>query len=148
MFLRKVLSQSNCRKVLFNYLKNLEQKMYDLYLLANSNKDMQIKGDKQLIDLTSWVEFLTSTFDELEMESKERDELINSLPIKVSSLTVEVEDLENRADDQEQYSRGNCSLIHVMNEIKTEDTDEMVLDIINNKLNIEMSQIRIDSVTG
>ena len=29
-------------------------------------------------------------------------------------------------------------------ETKTEDTDEMVLDVINNKLNIEMSQIRID----
>ena len=31
-----------------------------------------------------------------------------------------------------------------MTETKTEDTDEMVLDVINNKLNIEMSQICID----
>ena len=30
-----------------------------------------------------------------------------------------------------------------MNEAETEDTDEMVLDIINNKLNIAMSQISI-----
>ena len=29
-------------------------------------------------------------------------------------------------------------------ETKTEDTDEMCLDVINNKLNIEMSQISID----
>ena len=29
-------------------------------------------------------------------------------------------------------------------ETKTEDTDEMVLDVINNKLNIEMSEISID----
>ena len=29
-------------------------------------------------------------------------------------------------------------------ETKTEDTDEMVLDVINNKLNIEMSRISID----
>ena len=36
-------------------------------------------------------------------------------------------------------------LIHGLNETKTEDTDEMVLDIINNKLNIEMSQISIDT---
>ena len=40
---------------------------------------MQIKGDKQLIDLTSPVEFLTSKFDEVERERKEKDELINSL---------------------------------------------------------------------
>ena len=35
-------------------------------------------------------------------------------------------------------------LIHGLTETKTEDTDEMVLDVINNKLNIEMSQISID----
>ena len=36
---------------------------------------MQIKGDKQLIDLTSLVEFLTSRFDKLRKERKEKDEL-------------------------------------------------------------------------
>ena len=35
-------------------------------------------------------------------------------------------------------------LIHGLNETKTEDTDEMVLDVINNKLNIEMFQVSID----
>ena len=70
--------------------------MNDLYLLANSNKEMQIKGDKQLIDLTSSVEFLTSKFDELEKERKEKDELINSLQIEVSSLKVEVKNLEKK----------------------------------------------------
>ena len=39
-------------------------------MLANSNKEMQIKGDKQLIDLTCSVELLTSKFDELERERK------------------------------------------------------------------------------
>ena len=105
---------------------------------------MQIKGDKQLIDLTSSVEFLTSKFDEIERERKEKDELINILQIEVSSLKVEVKNLEKKADDQEQYSRRNCLLIHGWTETKTEDTDEMVLDVINNKLNIEMSQISID----
>ena len=65
-------------------------------MLANSNKEMQIKGDKQLIDLTSSVEFLTSKFDELERERKEKDELINSLQIEVSSLKVEVKNLEKK----------------------------------------------------
>ena len=105
--------------------------MNDLYMLANSNKEMQIKGDKQLIELTSSVELLTS----------KQDELINSLQIAVSSLKVEVKNLEKKTDDQEQYSRRNCLLIHGLNETKTEDTDEMVLDVINDKLNMEMSQV-------
>ena len=98
---------------------NLEQKMNDLYMLANSNKEMQIKGDKQLIELTSLVEFLTSKFDELEKERKEKDKLINSLQIEVSSLKVEVKNLEKKTDDQEQYSRRRCLLIHGLNETKT-----------------------------
>ena len=55
-------------------------------MLANSNKEMQIKGDKQLIELTSSVGFLTSKFDELWKERKAKDELINNLQIEVSSL--------------------------------------------------------------
>ena len=60
---------------IFNCLKNLEGKMNDLYMLANSNKEMQIKGDKQLIDLTSSVEFLSSKFDELERKRKEKKKM-------------------------------------------------------------------------
>ena len=118
--------------------------MSDLYMLANSNKEIQIKCDKQLIDLTSSVEFLTSKFDELERERKEKDELINSLQIEVSSLKVEVKNLEKKADDQEQYSRRNCLLIHGLTKTKTEDTDEMISDGITDKLNIEMSQTSVD----
>ena len=113
-------------------------------MLANSNKEMQIKGDKQLIDITSSVEFLTSQFDKLEKERKEKDELINSLQIEVSSLKVEVKNLEKNPDDQERYSRRNCLLIHGLNKTKTKDTKEMVLDVINDKLNMEMSQVSID----
>ena len=69
------VESADCRKVLFNCLKNLEEKMNDLCMFTNSNKEMQIKGDKQLIDFTSLVEFLTRKFDELERERKKR--LIN-----------------------------------------------------------------------
>ena len=135
---------ADCRKVLFNCLKNLEQKMNDLYMLANSSKEMQITGDKQLTELTSSVEFLTSKFDEIEKERKEKDELINSLQIEVSSLMVEVKNLENKTHGQEQYSRRNCLLIHELNETKTENTGEMALDVISDKLNMKMSQVSID----
>ena len=51
------VESADCQKVLFNCLKNLEQKNNNLYMLANrmelanSNKEMQIKGNKELIDL-------------------------------------------------------------------------------------------------
>ena len=92
----KGVESADCQKVLFNCLKNLEQKKNDLYMPANSNKEIQIKGDKQLIDWTSLVEFLTIKFDELEKERKEKDEFINSLQIEVSFLKVEVKNLEEK----------------------------------------------------
>ena len=48
---------ADCQKVLFKCLQNLEEKLNDLYMLANSNKEMQIKGDKQLIDILLWWNF-------------------------------------------------------------------------------------------
>ena len=42
-----------------------------------------------------------------------------------------LKNLEQKINNQEQYSRKNCLLIHGLTETKTEDTDEMVLDVIN-----------------
>ena len=66
------VESADCRKVLFYCLKNLERKLNDLYVLVNSNKEMQVKGDKQLIDLTSSVEYLTTKFYELRKERKKK----------------------------------------------------------------------------
>ena len=66
-------------------------------MLANSNKEMQIKGDKQLTDLPSSIEFLTTKFDELEKEREEKYELINSLQIEVFSFKVKVKNLEKKS---------------------------------------------------
>ena len=51
------VESADCWKVLFNCWKDLEEKMNDLYMWANSNKEMQIKGDKQLTDLSFWWNF-------------------------------------------------------------------------------------------
>ena len=90
------VESAGCWKALFNCLKNFEEKLNDLYLLANSNKEVQIKGEKELIDSTSSVEFLTSKFDKLDRERKEKDELIDSLQIEGFSLKVEVKNLEKK----------------------------------------------------
>ena len=66
------VESADCRKVVFNCLKNLEQKMNDLYMLANSKTEMQIKGDRQLINVTFSLEVLTSKFDELEKDRSRR----------------------------------------------------------------------------
>ena len=97
IFFDEGVESTDCQKVLFNCLKNLEQKINDLYMVGNSNKEIQIKGDKQLINLTSSMESLTTKFDELEKERKEKDELIKNLQIEVVSRKLEVKNLEKKS---------------------------------------------------
>ena len=47
-----------------------------MYGVASSTKKSQIKGKKQLEDVTSSVDYITKKFDEYEEERKKKDEQI------------------------------------------------------------------------
>ena len=49
---------SGCREILFTCLKTLEAKVMEIYEQRNKNKNMHIKGDKQLVDLAVRVKFM------------------------------------------------------------------------------------------
>ena len=68
----KGIDSSGCWEILFNCLKNLEAKVMEIYEQGNENKNMHIKGEKQLVDLAESVKFMTSKFDELEKDRKKR----------------------------------------------------------------------------
>ena len=59
-----------------NCLKKLEAKVLKMYGVASSTKESQIKGEKQLEDVTSSVDYITKKFDEYEEERKKKDEQI------------------------------------------------------------------------
>ena len=52
--------------------------------------------------------------------------------------------LEESIDQQGQYSRRNCLLIHGVEENSNEDTDKLVLNIVNNDLEIDLTEVAID----
>lgn len=49
LFFEEDVDSVDCQKDLFNCLKKLEQKNKHLNMLANSNKEMEIKGEKILL---------------------------------------------------------------------------------------------------
>ena len=55
------LKSPECIEILFNCLRNVEKKIKDIYI-AHSTQDHQIKGEKQLIDLTESVNLLSDKF--------------------------------------------------------------------------------------
>ena len=72
------------------------------------------------------------------MKKKSRKELNE----KVFALTKRTKDLEESVDQQ--YSRRNCLLIHGVEEIRKEDTDKLVLNVINNDLENDLTEVAID----
>ena len=102
------LKSEDCVKILLSCLRNLEKEVKDIHKLALSNNDNQIKGEKQLADLTESIKFMSDKFDEFEKERHEQKKVIEELRGEVSSLNEKLNSLTEQVDRQEQYSRRNC----------------------------------------
>ena len=71
------------------------------------------------------------------MDSAKKDKIIEDLKSEVDSLSTKIEKLEKLQDQQEQYSRRNCLLVHGIAEEKEEKTDEVIINTLNEKLDLE-----------
>ena len=65
------LKSDDCRSILANCFKNIQVKIEELFVMVTKNNETQIKGEKQLEDLTDSVKFMSSKFDEYEKERLE-----------------------------------------------------------------------------
>ena len=130
------LESADCKAILYNCLKNWEVKVKEIFDLANTKNESQIKEEQQLKCLWKSVETISARFDEYEVDHKKKDEMINSLEDKVLVLTVKIDKLSSVVDTQEQYSRRNCILIHGVKENQNEDTDEIVTNKIKSEIDL------------
>ena len=63
---------------------------------------------------------------------------------KISEMAQRVGKLESLVDRQEQYSRRNCLLVHGIEETNDENTDDLVLKSIYEKLDVYITENEID----
>ena len=138
------IESEDCKSILYKCLKNLDKKVNEIYNLARSTQQIQIKGDGHLSEIQKTVDFLSTKFDKLEQDRIKKEEMISGLQNEVSALNKKVATLEKQADDQEQYSRRNCLLLHGTDEDQDESTDVKVINIVKDKLEIEISESDID----
>ena len=110
----------------------MESQTKDIYT-AHWTQDHQIKGEKQLIDQTESINFLSDKFKEYEKDRAKKDKIIEDLKSDVDSLSTKTEKLEKLQDQQEQYSRRNCLLVHGTAEEKEKITDEVIINALNEK---------------
>ena len=83
---QEILKPSDCMKILLNCFKNLNKQVKELFILAQSNNEKHIKGEKQLLDLTESINFMTKKIDDYEKDRAEKEKLIKDLREEVSSL--------------------------------------------------------------
>ena len=96
------------------------------------------------MDLNKTVNFRCDKFDEFERDKAEKEIIINDLKKNVNDMSVTIESLKGSLDRQEQYSRRNCLLIHGLPESKNENTDELLIDTIKEKMGEEIKKDEID----
>ena len=125
-------------------MKNLELKVIETYEQGNENKNMHIKGEKELVDIAGSVNFMTSKFDELKKDRKEKEEISNNLKGEVSYLSEKLGKLEQSIDAQQQYSRRYCLLLHGIEGTKGEDTGNIFLEVLNDDMGLNITKTAVD----
>ena len=130
------LKSEDCVAILYNCMKNTESKMMELITNSQDMKERQIKGERQLNELTNSI---NEKFEELEKDKKEKEIKIKNLEEKVSLMSNKIETLEKPFDSQEQYSRRNCLLVHGIEEKEGEQTDKVIIDTVVEKMNIAIT---------
>ena len=138
------LSSPDCVKILYNCIKNVEKQIQGIHSKTEEIQMSQIKGEQHLMDLNKTVNFICEKFDEHERDRAKKEKIINWLQKNVNDMSATIESLKGCLDRQEQYSRRNCLLIHGLPESKNENTDELVIDAIKEKMGEEIEKNEID----
>ena len=138
------LKNNDCVLILANCLRNLEKQVQETFVAAKETKDSQIKGELSLTEVVKSMEHKNAKFEEYEKERKQGKEKIEELNVKVTEMGKRIEDLERGSDRQEQYSRRNCLLFHGIEENDKENTDDLVVQFMNEKMDLDVNHNDID----
>ena len=133
-----------CASILYHCLKNQESKITETYELSSSTKDAQIKGAKQLEDVSESIKFINEKFEEYEADREQKEKEIAELKEHLMSLKEKFFQVDKMLDCQKQYSRRNCLLVHGVEEKNNEDTDQEIINTVKNDLGEEITIHDID----
>ena len=90
------------------------------------------------------MDFMTNEFEEYEPERQEKDKIIDSMKSDMVNMNEKIEKLERTVDRQEQHSRRTCLLLHGIAEIERENTDDLVLETLNERMHVDLMPSDLD----
>ena len=95
------LKSPACVKILINCLRNAEKQMKEIFLLAKSTQEQQIKAKRQLNDLHDSVQFISDKFKGYEEDRAKKNKIIGNLQSEDRILSSKLSKLEKQVDQQE-----------------------------------------------
>ena len=130
--------------ILQRYIENIGKKMEELWIETKNTKESHIKGELQLVSMDETMYFISEKFDELVKGRRKKDEIVNNLSKKPSEMAKRIDKFENSVDRKERNSRRNCLSVHEIAEKNDENTNDLVLKAINEKLDVDITKNKID----
>ena len=137
-----------CVKILYNSIKNVENQVVGIHSKTEETKMIKIKSEQHLMDLNKTVKFTCEKFDEYERDRAKKEKIISELQKNVNDMSATIESLKGCLDRQGKYSRRNCLLIHGLVESKNENTDELLINTIKEKIGEVIEKDEIDRSHG
>ena len=131
-------------KSLLETVKEIQKQILSLINTTNEVKERQIKGESHLDKLNESLNFLSGKIDDYEKERKEKNELIKTMEGRIDTLSGKIDSLNLRLDEQCQYSRRNCLLLHGIKETNKENTDEIAINTLNENIGTNLAATDID----
>ena len=131
-------------KILLNCLQNLETEMKSIKEISLAAKDWQITGTEQLNDMNKAINFINEKFENFEKPLKKKDEEIKLLEKENNYLNKRVDERDAVVDRQEHYLRRNCFLVNEIVEETVEDTDEKIINTLQQSMDETIKPEDID----
>ena len=115
-------------------------------ILSNKTflKLVETEVDKRLTELKTSVEKLEAQVMDLEVHSEEREKRIKELSKKLETQSSEIHSLKQTANLQEQYSRRNCLRFFGIKEQERENTDDVIVSLVNDVLKVPLTKSDIE----
>ena len=120
-----------CMKILVKCFQGLENKVDNMI-------EYQKRSDVRYEEMKTFMNYMSTKIDEYERQRKEHVEKIKHLETGIVELKNINGSLELAVDDQQQRSRNNCLVLHGIPEIRDENTNELVIRTVREKLGVEL----------
>ena len=137
-----------CASILYDYLKNLESKVNEIYKLSSSTKGAQIKDARQLEEISESIKIINEKFEKCEVARKQKEKEIAELKEDLASLKEKFIEVDKTLDclllvDSNSVQEG-IVFLYMKWMGNNEDTDQAIINTVRNDLGMEITIHDID----